>query len=210
MSPHHLQKSCSLSTSGVSNTRPADAFEHLKKWHEYEVWSNVAFLRAFLVNCGPQIFFYNKLRPAKHFFSEMCPSDKFEFETPVLRHKAWMTFFCNSSRAKMMAEIKNFKWDPSWKYFAVFIFKLKTKCWMFFNKINSFCLNCLKQLFAMKMVKISLKLNTKNGFVAILSEGPDTLSTNWSSMLSITVHEFKFSFFYCDPKERWPSLLSAM
>ncbi len=39
-------------------------------------------LRAFLVNCGPQELFSDKLRPAKHCFFGMWPSHKFEFETP--------------------------------------------------------------------------------------------------------------------------------
>jgi hypothetical protein len=85
------------SRSGVSNTRPAGrmwparcicaAREQLKNWEYCKFWSNLAYLRAFLVNCGPQELFTDKLRPAKHFFFGMWPSHKFEFETPGLDHR---------------------------------------------------------------------------------------------------------------------------
>ncbi len=41
-------------------------------------------LRSFLVNCRQQKLIFLKMRPEELFFFGMWPSDKFEFETPVV------------------------------------------------------------------------------------------------------------------------------
>ncbi len=79
------------SAPGFSNTLPAGlmwparcicaARKHSEKYQNYKFWSKKAYLRASLVNCGPQkLFFLKKLWPAEHFFFGMWPSNIFEFE----------------------------------------------------------------------------------------------------------------------------------
>jgi hypothetical protein len=92
---------------GVSSTQPVghmwhakcicSARQHFKNWQNYKFSSNLTYLKLFIVNCGLQKLFSNKLRPAEQFFFGMWPSDKFEFETSaVYGGEQWFSTFLAS------------------------------------------------------------------------------------------------------------------